>query len=287
MHLGSQWEQRKIVFTLTLSFVALAVSTSITLLTLPVLPSVHPPAHLTANVFAANTEVSAQSTIYIFAFKAVTSSSINAIEIIAPTTYDLEGATYIGGSDGFQFSSFALSGSKMKVIFQQPIPLPAGSLAIIEIGGISNPSTAGLYTFDITTIDSIGSIIDSGAASITVGEPTILQNSIETDHIQDGSVTSTKIADGSINLNKLAADTFFFFDDRLSALQNQIIAQIDALRTELENSIQSEESARVAADSDESSARAAEDENIREEIDELRKQIEGLEEEIDELREQG
>lgn len=279
--LSSQFEQRKMALTLTVSIIALAVSTLMTVVLLPAAQPVYPPATPLANVFAANTETSAQSTIYIFTLKVATSSSISTVEITAPATFDLKRAEYIGGLDGIQVSSITLSGSKMKVIFQEPIHIPAGSLATIEIGGINNPSAIGVYTFDIATIDSVGSVIDSGSAFMTIREPTIIQNSIETEHIQDGAITTAKMADGSINLNKLTADTFSFFDDRFSALQEQITEQIDNLRTELKASNQSEESARVAADIDESSARAAEDENIRKEIDELREQIETLEEEIE------
>jgi hypothetical protein len=280
MDLRSQLEQRKVPLTLTLSVVALALSTLITLVILPVAEPSHPPATMSANVFAANTESSAQSTIYIFNFKVATGSSIDSIEITAPANYDLRGAAYIGGL-GFQVSTFTVSDSKMKVIFQEPIHIPAGSLVTIEVGGINNPSAIGIHTFVIATIDSFGSVVDSGSASITITEPTILQSSIGDEHIQDGAVTTTKIADGAVDLNKMAAGVFFFLDDRFSALLEQITAQINNLEAELKGSISSEESERVAADSEESSARAAEDENLREEIDDLREQIAKLEAEIE------
>jgi hypothetical protein len=238
---------------------------------------------MSANVFAANTEASAQSTIYIFTFKVATGSSIDSIEVTAPANYDLRRAAYIGELDGLQVSSFTVSDSKMEVIFQEPIHIPAGSLVTIEIGGINNPSAIGIHTFVIATIDSFGSVVESGSASITITEPTILQSSIADEHIQDGAVTTAKIADRGVDLNKIAADVFSFLDDRFSALQEQITAQINNLETELKRLISSEESERVAADSEESSARAAEDENLREEIDDLREQIEKLEAEIEAL----
>jgi hypothetical protein len=152
---------------------------------------------------------------------------------------------------------------------------------MIEIGGINNPSMLGQYTFAITTIDSTGSVVDSGAASFTLEEPIILQNSVNTEHIQDSAITADKVSDGSISLDKLASDVISLFQDQFSTLEEQLTRQINALQIQLESAIDSEESARVAADIEESSARAAGDEDIREEIEELRGQVETLEEEVE------
>src|SRR5688572_2063281 len=79
MSLGYVLEQRKMEFTVTASFIALAISTFIILAAMPVQqpvnpPGMNPPGTLLANVFAANSEASASSTIYSFAFTATTSS---------------------------------------------------------------------------------------------------------------------------------------------------------------------------------------------------------------------
>lgn len=279
MSLRSEFEQRKTEFILAISLVAFAVSIPITLELIPLLQTARPPVALLANVFAANGEASAQSTIYIFAFKPTIGSSIKTIEIAAPTAYDIKGARYIGGSDGFKVSTFEISDSMIKVVLQEPIQLPEGSWGVIEIGNISNPPTPGLYTFTIATTDSAG-LVDSGATSIQVAAPTILQSTIQTAHIQDGAITTAKLADQSINLDKLAFDAFSFIDDQFSNMRQQLTEQINEMQSELEASIQSEESARMAADRDESSARVIEDENIRGEIDQLREEIKRIEEEI-------
>lgn len=282
MSLGSQFEQRRVEYTLTLSLVALAVSTYVILAIIPVLAPVHPPSEpLSASVFSGNSEVSSGPTVYIFTFKTTTPSAIKAIEITSPSTYDVKQAGYIFGSDEFKYSSFETSGSKMKLVFQQPIDFPAGTASMIEIGGISNPSAPGWYRFTIATIDSSGNVASSGSASIMLREPSILQNSIQTDHIQDEAITGVKVADGSINLNKLASDAISLFNDQISALRQQISTQVNTMQTELGASLESEESARMGADIEESSARLAADENIREEIDSLRKQIEALEGQIE------
>jgi hypothetical protein len=172
----------------------------------------------------------------------------------------------------------------MMASFNEPVNISPGSVLMVEIGEITNPPSTGQLFFEVATLDSTGTVIDLGSASITINEPTILQDSVETEHIQDAAVTTRKIGDSSITLNKLASDVFFFFDDRISPLQEQISEQINGLRAEFEESIQSEESARLLADADESSARADEDEEMRAEINELREQINDLEEEVAELR---
>lgn len=279
-----QLEQRRIPVILILSFAGLGLSTLITIIPLPSVQPTHPPAALITSVHGVNTEVSAQSTIYIFTFKVASSSNIRAIEIISPASYDVKEAEYIGGLDGRQISNILVSDSKIRLVLQEPIHVPAGNLVTVEIGGISNPSTTGIYGFEIATIDSSGSVVDSGFAYVTISEPSILQNSIKTEHIQDGTITDSKIASSSINLDKLAADVFLFFDDRFTAFQLQITEEISTLQTEFEASLLSEESARATADSVESSTRAAEDENIRQQIQALEEQIEALKEEIDRLR---
>jgi len=280
MSLGSQFEQRKVEFALIMGFAALAVSTTVSLALMPEEPMSPTAGHLSVSVFATNSEVSSRS-IYIYSFKTASSFPINGIEITAPSLYDIKGAEYIGGSDSLAFSSFEVSDQKMKVILDQPATLPAGKIGMIQIGGINNPSMLGQYTFTIMTIDSTGSVVDSGAASFTLEEPIILQGSVNTEHIRDGAITSDKVSDGSISLDKLASDVISLFQAQFSTLEEQVTRQINALQIQLESAIDSEESARVAADTEESSARAAGDDDIREEIEELRGQVETLEEEVE------
>ena len=277
MSLGSQFQQRKMEFAMILGFAALAVSTTVSLALIYEEPMGPPAGPLSVSVFATNNQVSSRSTIYVYTFKTATSSLINGIEITAPSLYDIKGVEYIGGSDNLAFSSFEVSGQKMKVVLDQPVTHPAGKTGMIEIGGINNPSMPGQYTFTITTIDSKGSVVDSGAASFKLEEPIILQNSVNTEHIQDSAITSDKVSDRSISLDKLASDVISLFQNQFSTLEEQLTRQINALRMQLE----SEESSRVAEDIDESSARAAGDEDIREEIEELRGQIEMLQEEVE------
>jgi uncharacterized protein DUF2808 len=293
MNLSSQIEIGKMPFIVILGFAGLALSTAIALSLVPASPGNRPATLSSANVYATNNEVSALSSSYIFAFKTETDSILAAVEITAPDTYNLERAEYDGGTDDvFKFSSFILSGPAMKFNFQQPTHIPAGSVAMIEIKDIKNPSNAGLYIFDIATFDSGGAIVDSGPASILIREPTVSRNSIGTDHIQDGAITTTKIADNSINLNKLAVDAFSFFDERFASIQSALTGQMDKVRTGLEDLIQAEKSARLTADNElqdiisteasdreaadqkESSTRAAEDNDLRAQIDELRMKME-------------
>jgi len=281
--LGSQLEQKKVEFALIMGFAVLAVSTAVSLALIPVEPAGPPAGPLSTSVFAANSEVSSQSTIYIFTFKSATSSSINGVEVTAPSIYDIKGAGFIGSFDNLAFSTLEVSGQKMKVTFDQPVTLSVGKTGIIAIGGIDNPPVPGLYTFRISTIDSAGSILESGATSVTLEEPKILQNSVQTNHIQDGAITTNKVSDGSISIEKLGSDVVSLFQDQFSTLERQVTSQINVLQMQLESAIQSEESARIAADIDESSSRAAEDENIRDEIEELRVQIETLEEEVQKI----
>ena len=288
-------EMRKIPSIVVLGLAGLALSTAIALSLLPMPPMQSPPSLSSADVFTTNNEVSALPSSYIFTFKTETNSFLNAVEITAPETYNLERAEYVGGTDDvFKFSSFILSGPAIKLNFQQPTNIPAGSVAMIEIKGIKNPSKAGMYTFDIATIDSGGAIVESGSISTVIREPTISRNSIGTDHIQDGAITTTKIADGSINLNKLASDAISFLDERFASIQSALKGQIDKVRTGLEDLIQSEKSARTTADNElqdiifteasereaadqkESSTRAAEDNVLRTQIDELRIKLENL-----------
>jgi hypothetical protein len=108
-----------------------------------------------------NNQVAATNVSYSYAFKTTTAGTIGKITF-AVSGAGLLGTPTITRAYGIGAGTVARSGQTITYTVTTPAPVAAGIPIYIELGGLTNSSTAASYTTTITTQTSLSATIDNG-----------------------------------------------------------------------------------------------------------------------------
>jgi hypothetical protein len=106
-------------------------------------------------------QVSATGVSYAFSFRTATAGTIKSITF-AVSGAGLGGTPTITRAYGIGAGSVAIAGQTITYTVTSAVAIPAGIPIYIELGGLTNSSTAGSYTTTVTTRTSTPSTIDTG-----------------------------------------------------------------------------------------------------------------------------
>lgn len=167
--------------------------------------SVYGAALKSQSAIPSNNIVSTISTFEIL-FTTATTGTIQSIEIVFPSGYDVAGAKVIERI-GIGVGTITGLGNSLIYIVNSPVNIPLNTPMRFEISNIINTVTAGSASVTITTKNTEGDVVDGPtAAAVPLRQITttdIADNAVSNLKLGDNAVTSPRIADGSIETHDL------------------------------------------------------------------------------------